>query len=70
VQTPLKVVPYALHYGSISGFMLTSQQELVKTYKNQSQEVAASFIMMFSIEQLDRTQKGHSFRILKELIHG
>ena len=69
VQTPLKVVPYALHYGSIEHYMLNGQQAIVDQLLKYAHLTAGNFIVMFDNAQLDLKKRSHIYTIIKKLLH-
>ena len=68
VQTPLKVVPYALHYGSIEHYMLNGQQAIVDQLLSGAAMTSGNFIILFDNAQLDLKKRSHIYTIIKKML--
>lgn len=68
VQTPLRLFPYALHYGSIERFMLHGQQTIIDDLLKNAVATSGNFIIMFNNAQLDLNKRSHIYTILKKIL--
>ncbi|MBF4985007.1 hypothetical protein FNJ87_11895 [Nonlabens mediterrranea] len=68
VQTPLRVLPYALHYRSIEHFMLNGQQAIIDNLLKKATIASGNFIVVFDNAQLDLKKRSHIYTIIKKLL--